>query len=39
MERGYFQYVAGVMYSVLNLTGQNLIHEEIENGLNSGNSC
>ena len=38
LERGYFQYVAGAIYSVLNITDQNLIHGEIKNRLNSGNS-
>jgi hypothetical protein len=39
LEHGYFQLVAGTIYFVLNLTDQNLIHGEIKNGLNSGNSC
>jgi hypothetical protein len=39
LEHGYFQYVAGAIYCVLDLTDQNLIHGEIKNGLNSGISC
>jgi len=39
LEHGYFQYVAGAIHYVLNPTDQNLIHGEIKDGLNSGNSC